>query len=105
MSKTSFFTKRSKCLYGDQYDPRERKHNDAGEGRDNCSQNIVVFKKKKKRNDRETKGELSFAKDTGQQKYALMYTWTYFQGKNRDAGMDGGHGGESRGWGTLGDQA
>lgn len=85
--KLHFFTKRSKCLYGDQYDPRERKHNDAGEGRDNCSQNIVVLKKKKKRNGIERqKGELSFAKDTGQQKYALMYTWMYFQGKNRDAG-------------------
>lgn len=59
--KLHFFTKRSKCLYGDQYDPRERKHNDAGEGRDNCSQNIVVLKKKKKKEwDRETKGGTIF---------------------------------------------
>ena len=45
--KLHFITKRSKCWYGDQYDPRERKHNDAGVGRDNCSHNILVLKKKK----------------------------------------------------------
>ena len=84
-----FLLKEANVGMGTSIIQKSEKKNDAGDGRDNCSQNIVVLKKNKNGIERQ-KGELSLAKDIGQQKYVLMYTWTYFQGKNRDVGTGNG---------------
>lgn len=51
---------------------------------------ISLYLKKKKRNGIERQKGNYLRKDTGQQKYAFNVHMDDFQGKNRDAGNDGG---------------
>ena len=59
-----FLLKEANVGMGTSIIQKSEKKNDAGDGRENCSQNIVVLKKNKNGIERQ-KGELSLAKDIG----------------------------------------